>query len=142
MGSADLKKAGLKATLPRLRILEILERNKDAHLTAEDVYRALMEDNEEANLATVYRTLTQFESAGLVVRHHFEDSRAVFEIDSGEHHDHIVCVVCGHVQEFLDPTIERRQTRIAAKHGFEIDDHSLVLYGKCIKNKCPHNKKR
>ena len=138
MESDDLKKAGLKATQPRLRILSILEQNADRHLSAEDVYRALIDAGDETGLATVYRVLTQFESAGLVIRHHFEGGHAVFELDSGEHHDHIVCVDCGRVVEFIDDTIEARQTQIASEQGFRITDHSLVLYGRCTRARCPH----
>ena len=137
MDSDELKKAGLKATLPRLRILSILEEHADAHLSAEDVYKALLEAGDETGLATVYRVLTQFESAGLVIRHNFEGGHAVFELDSGEHHDHIVCVDCGRVVEFIDATIESRQEQIASEHGFRISDHSLVLYGHCTREPCP-----
>ena len=138
MDSADLRKAGLKATLPRLRILSLLAENPDAHLTAEDVYRQLMEAGDDIGLATVYRVLTQFEAAGLVIRQHFEEGRAVFELDSGEHHDHIVCVNCGKVTEFIDETIERRQRKIAEEHGFAINDHSLIIYGECTRTNCPN----
>jgi len=138
MDSEELKKAGLKATLPRLRILSILESNGDQHLSAEDVYKALLEAGEDVGLATVYRVLTQFESAGLVIRHNFEGGRSVFELDSGEHHDHIVCLDCGRVEEFVDDTIEARQDRIATQHGFRISEHSLVLYGRCVREGCPH----
>lgn len=129
--SADLKKAGLKATLPRLKILNILEEAKVRHMTAEDVYKALLELGEEVGLATVYRVLTQFETAGLVIRHNFEGGRSVFEINQGGHHDHIVCVECGNVFEFYDPAIEERQRRVAEKLGFNIDSHSLYMYGIC-----------
>lgn len=138
MDSKELKKAGLKATLPRLRILSLLEQHADQHMSAEDVYRALLDAGDEIGLATVYRVLTQFEGAGLVIRHHFEGGHAVFELDSGEHHDHIVCMDCGQVIEFTDDTIEIRQTRIAKEHGFEISDHSLVLYGHCQRSSCPN----
>ena len=138
MDSDELKKVGLKATQPRLRILSILEQHGDEHLSAEDVYKALLDAGEDVGLATVYRVLTQFESAGLVIRHNFEGGRSVFERDSGEHHDHIVCLDCGHVEEFVDGTIEARQERIAGQHGFTISEHSLVLYGHCIKASCPH----
>jgi Fur family ferric uptake transcriptional regulator len=127
----DLKKAGLKTTLPRLRILDILEHCGQRHLTAEEVYKHLLEAGEEIGLATVYRVLTQFESAGLVIRHNFEGGRAVFEINQGGHHDHMVCVECGRVFEFYDKTIEERQRKIAEKEGFIIGDHSLYLYGTC-----------
>jgi len=126
--SSDLKKAGLKATLPRIRILEILEHSEDAHLSAEDVYKILLEAGEEVGLATVYRVLTQFESAGLVMRHNFDSGHSVFELDRGQHHDHMVCTNSGQVVEFHNEDIERLQKEIAAKHGFELVDHSLVLY--------------
>ncbi len=130
--SADLKKAGLKATLPRLKILNILEDAKVRHMSAEDVYKALLEMGEEVGLATVYRVLTQFETAGLVIRHNFEGGRSVFEINHGGHHDHVVCVECGRVLEFYDPAIEERQRRVAEKIGFAVDSHSLYMYGTCI----------
>lgn len=138
--SADLRKVGLKATLPRLKILSVLEAHPDSHMSAEDVYRALMEVGEDVGLATVYRVLTQFEAAGLVMRHNFDEGRAVFELDSGDHHDHIVCVDCGAVTEFLDTTIERRQHKIAEEHEFEIADHSMVIYGHCRRTRCPNRK--
>ena len=130
--SADLKKAGLKATLPRLKILGILEAAKVRHMTAEDVYKALIEAGEEVGLATVYRVLTQFEGAGLVIRHHFEGGRSVFEINEGSHHDHMVCMECGKVFEFYDPAIEERQRKVAEKAGFSVDDHSLYMFGVCL----------
>ncbi len=131
IGGAELKKAGLKATLPRLKILNILEDSKDRHMTAEDVYKHLLEAGEQVGLATVYRVLTQFEAAGLVMRHNFEGGRSVFEINQGGHHDHMVCLECGKVFEFYDTAIEERQHKIAEKAGFHIDDHSLYLYGVC-----------
>jgi Fur family ferric uptake transcriptional regulator len=126
----ELRKAGLKITLPRVKILQILETSEGAsqHLSAEDVYRALLAAGEDVGLATVYRVLTQFESAGLVTRHHFETGHSVFELAKGEHHDHMVCVATGEVVEFTDSVIEQRQREIAAEHGFELMDHSLVLY--------------
>lgn len=124
----ELKKAGLKATLPRLRILEILERSGDRHLSAEDVYRALLDAGEDVGLATIYRVLTQFETAGIVERHNFDGSHAVFEIARGPHHDHMVCLDSGEVVEFFDEEIEKRQREIVAAHGYELADHSLVLY--------------
>jgi Fur family transcriptional regulator, ferric uptake regulator len=136
--SDELRKAGLKATLPRLKILAVLERNQARHMSAEDVYRSLMEAGDDVGLATVYRVLTQFEAAGFVVRHNFAEGHAVFELDSGLHHDHIVCVDCGSVVEFVDATIERRQTSIAQEHGFDITDHSMVIYGHCSKKRCPN----
>ncbi len=128
MPGADLKKAGLKVTLPRLKVLEVLERAEPHHMSAEDVYKRLMQSDEGVGLATVYRVLTQFESAGLVIRHNFETGHSVFELARGEHHDHMVCVASGDVVEFHDPVIEQRQREIAAEHGFELVDHSLVLY--------------
>lgn len=133
MTTQELRRAGLKATLPRLKILEILQRNPTRHVSAEDVYKALLESGEDVGLATVYRVLTQFEQAGLVTRHHFEEGHAVFELNQGEHHDHIVCVRCGRVEEFIDETIEARQRAIAEKQGFEMTDHSLYIYGLCPK---------
>ena len=126
----ELRKAGLKITLPRLKILEILEGTKQRHLSAEDIYKELLAAGEDIGLATVYRVLTQFESAGLVTRHNFEGGHSVFEIDDGEHHDHMVCVDTGEVIEFFSEDIERLQSEIAAKHGYKIIDHSLVMYVK------------
>jgi Fur family ferric uptake transcriptional regulator len=137
----DLRKAGLKVTLPRLKILEILEGEGGArHKSAEDIYKALLRSNEDIGLATVYRVLTQFEAAGLVTRHHFENGMAVFELNQGAHHDHIVCLDCGRVEEFVDIGIEDRQQAVADKHGFEIQDHSLILYGRCRRPNCPSAK--
>ena len=141
METQDLRDAGLKVTLPRVKILEMLERGKARHMTAEEIYRALSDSGEEIGLATVYRVLTQFEAAGLVIRHHFESGHSVFELDRGEHHDHIVCLDCGRVEEFVDETIEKLQDQIAGEHGFEVSDHSMILYGKCQKDPCPHRKK-
>ena len=131
MESSDLKKAGLKVTQPRKKILEFLELSDIRHQSAEDIYRALLDDGEEIGLATVYRVLTQFEAAGLVERHHFESGQAVFELNERGHHDHIVCVFCGKVEEFFDEMIEARQKEVAASKGYEVTDHSLTLYGKC-----------
>ena len=139
MATQDLKKAGLKATLPRIRILQILESNENRHMSAEDVYRALLDAGEDVGLATVYRVLTQFESADLVVRHHFEGGQSVFELNQGGHHDHIVCEQCGRVEEFFDETIEKCQSEIAARKGFSITDHSLIIYGRCTRKNCPYN---
>ncbi|ALO47134.1 ferric iron uptake transcriptional regulator [Pseudohongiella spirulinae] len=127
----ELRKAGLKVTLPRVKILQLLESSETRHMSAEDVYKALIEAGEEVGLATVYRVLTQFESAGLVMRHRFEGGHSVFELHTAEHHDHIVCNKCGLVEEFYDEVIEERQDKIAAQFGFEITDHSLYLYGIC-----------
>jgi Fur family ferric uptake transcriptional regulator len=140
--SRELRKAGLKVTLPRVKILEILEGQGECHLTAEDVYKALLESGEDIGLATVYRVLTQFEAAGLVKRHNFEGGSAVFELDDGSHHDHIVCQECGHVEEFFDETIEQRQKVIAKERGFDIEAHSLTLYGNCRRADCPFRKEQ
>lgn len=137
MEGKDLRNAGLKVTLPRLKILEILEGSGARHKSAEDIYKALLNSNEDIGLATVYRVLTQFEAAGLVTRHHFENGMAVFELNRGSHHDHIVCLDCGKVEEFMDAGIEDRQEAIAKQHGFEIEDHSMVVYGHCRKTDCP-----
>lgn len=138
METHNLKKAGLKVTLPRMKILQILEDSETRHLTAEAIYRELLDSGEEIGLATVYRVLTQFETAGLVSRLHFEGNQAVFELDRGGHHDHIICNQCGRVEEFLDETIEQRQRKVALEHGFEIQDHALVIYGDCVTPNCPH----
>lgn len=131
MDQIHLKKAGLKNTQPRRRILEIMDKGANHHMSAEDIYRELIEAGEEIGLATVYRVLTQFEEAGLIVRHHFEGGQSVFELDHGEHHDHLVCVKCNRVEEFVDEMIEKRQEEIARKSGYEITDHSLNIYGIC-----------
>jgi Fur family transcriptional regulator, ferric uptake regulator len=136
----DLKNIGLKATLPRLRILELFEKSEVRHLSAEEVYRLLLNEGTDTGLATVYRVLTQFEQAGLLVRHHFESGKAVFELNRGEHHDHLVCMQCGRVEEFHDAEIEKRQIKIAESRGFRIHDHSLHLYADCIKKNCPHKR--
>jgi Fur family ferric uptake transcriptional regulator len=127
----QIKKAGLKVTLPRVKILQLLEASKKRHVSAEDVYKMLLENGEEIGLATVYRVLTQFESAGLVCRHHFEGGQSVFELNRGGHHDHIVCIKCGKVVEFVDEVIEERQRDIAKANAFTIEDHALVIYGVC-----------
>ena len=129
--SADLKKAGLKITLPRMKILELLETANLRHQSAEDIYKSLLSKNEEIGLATVYRVLTQFEGAGLVTRHHFEGGQAVFELNQGEHHDHLVCTSCGKVVEFMDDVIEEHQNQIAKNNNFIISEHSLIIYGCC-----------
>ncbi|MBQ0723904.1 MAG: ferric iron uptake transcriptional regulator [Cycloclasticus sp.] len=131
MESKDIREAGLKVTLPRLKILSMLESTQHRHLSAEDMYKALLEDGEEIGLATVYRVLTQFETAGLVSRHHFEGGNSVFELNQGEHHDHILCVKCGRVDEFVDELIEQRQRTIAEKMNYQMTDHSLYIYGVC-----------
>jgi Fur family ferric uptake transcriptional regulator len=134
----DLKNAGLKATVPRLKIIHLFETSKIRHLTAEDVYRQLLTEGLEIGLATVYRVLTQFEQAGLLARHHFESGKAVFELNEGSHHDHLVCIQCGRVEEFYDAEIEKRQVRVANERGFAIREHSLHLYADCTKPNCPH----
>lgn len=131
MSSQQLKQAGLKVTMPRIKVLKILEENSAQHLSAENVYKLLLEQGEDVGLATVYRVLTQFEEAGLVKRHNFEGGFAVFELSDGEHHDHLVCTKCGLVEEFIDETIENRQQQIAEKHHFKITDHILNIYGLC-----------
>lgn len=133
MESSELRKAGLKVTLPRVKILDIMERGSSRHQSAEDVYKALLDMGEDIGLATVYRVLTQFEAAGLVTRHHFEGGHSVFELNEGHHHDHILCVKCGKVDEFVDETIEQRQKDIASKLGYEMTDHCLYMYGICAK---------
>lgn len=138
MESKDLRKAGLKVTLPRLKILEILAGSQHRHMSAEDLYKALLDAGDDIGLATVYRVLTQFEAAGLVLRHKFETGHSVFELCDTEHHDHIVCNDCGHVEEFVDSTIEKRQSEIASEAGFEITDHSLIIYVRCRKPDCPY----
>ncbi|MEN8217709.1 MAG: ferric iron uptake transcriptional regulator [Pseudomonadota bacterium] len=135
MESKNLKKAGLKATLPRLRILQLLENNQQRHMSAEDVYKALLNTGEDVGLATVYRVLTQFEAAGLVIRHHFENALSVFELNDGAHHDHLLCVKCGKIVEFFNDFIEEQQRTIAQQHGFQITEHCLYLYGICPKCK-------
>ena len=131
METKDLKQAGLKATLPRIKILNLLEDNAIRHVSAEDVYKTLLESGEDLSLATVYRVLTQFEQAGLVTRHHFEGGHSVFELNEGGHHDHILCVKCGRVDEFVDAVIEERQQKIAAEKGYDMTDHSLYIFGIC-----------
>ena len=135
-----LKSAGLKATLPRLKIINLFESSKVRHLTAEDVYKLLLSEGLDIGLATVYRVLTQFEQAGLLVRHHFESGKAVFELNQGTHHDHLVCIQCGRVEEFYDAEIEKRQVKVARERGFEIHEHALYLYADCTKVKCPYRK--
>lgn len=134
----SLKSMGLKATFPRLKILELFENSNVRHMTAEDVYRSLIGEGMDIGLATVYRVLTQFEQAGLLERHFFESGKAVFEINQGKHHDHLVCIDCGRVVEFYDPEIELRQNKIAAEHGFTIHEHALYLYGSCNRPDCPN----
>lgn len=134
---SELQSVGLKATVPRMTILDLFRKSATRHLTAEDVYRLLLADNVDIGLATVYRVLTQFEQAGLLERHHFESGKSVFELKDGKHHDHLVCLQCGRVEEFADPEIERRQNRIARERGFRIVDHALHLYAECVRENCP-----
>ena len=136
MENQDLKRAGLKVTLPRMKILEILESSNKRHLSAEDIYKVLLDAGEDIGLATIYRVLTQFETAGLIIRHHFETGQAVFELERGKHHDHLICVKCGKIVEFLDESIEAKQKEIAEKNGFSISDHSLIIYGVCNSESC------
>jgi len=137
----ELKETGLKVTGPRLKVLDLFHHSRERHLTAEDVYRKLLDDHSDIGLATVYRVLTQFEQAGLLMRHHFEGGKAVYELNEGTHHDHLVCLQCGRVEEFYDSEIEKRQQKIARDRGFQIHDHSLHLYADCIKQDCPHRPK-
>lgn len=131
MGDQQLKEVGLKITTPRIKVLNILQEKAAEHLSAENVYKLLLEQGDDVGLATVYRVLTQFEDAGLVVRHNFEGGHAVFELSDGAHHDHLVCTKCGVINEFVDDVIEQRQIEIAKRHGFQITDHSLNIYGLC-----------
>jgi Fur family ferric uptake transcriptional regulator len=138
MTSGDqLKSLGLKATGPRMKILQLFEDADQSHLSAEEIYRLLLAEHEDVGLATVYRVLTQFEQAGILVRHRFDDDKSVYELNKGGHHDHLLCIQCGRVEEFYDPEIEKRQKQIAAERGFEIHDHCLYLYVDCIKQDCP-----
>lgn len=141
MEDQEIRKAGLKVTVPRVKILELLENSPERHVSAEDVYKMLLAAGEDIGLATVYRVLTQFEAAGLVEKHHFEDGYSVFELNKGKHHDHIICVTCGRVAEFVDETIEKRQRIIAEELGFQISEHELVIYGKCLDKNCDCKKK-
>ena len=138
--SKNLKNIGLKATYPRLKILDLFQTSDMRHLTAEDVYRQLMSEGMDIGLATVYRVLTQFEQAGLLERHYFEAGKAVFELNEGGHHDHLVCLQCGTVEEFYDPEIEKRQNSVAKARGFEVREHALYLYADCKKTDCPNRK--
>ncbi|MEZ5652200.1 MAG: ferric iron uptake transcriptional regulator [Burkholderiaceae bacterium] len=134
----ELRSVGLKATLPRMKILEIFQNGPHRHMSAEDVFRELLDARQDIGLATVYRVLRQFEQAGLLKSNTFEAGKAVFELDQGSHHDHLVCVQCGRVEEFYDPEIEARQRRIAQERGFALQDHALALYGECQRVNCPH----
>ncbi|RCS58697.1 ferric iron uptake transcriptional regulator [Parvibium lacunae] len=140
--SHDLKSSGLKVTLPRQKILEIFQQTTQRHMSAEDVYKRLLLENMDIGLATVYRVLTQFEQAGLLTRSNFESGKAVFELNEGEHHDHLVCLTCGRVEEFFDEQIEKRQQKIATERGFALQDHALSLYGVCQKTDCEHHPRR
>lgn len=134
----ELKSTGLKATLPRIKILDIFQTGRQRHMSAEDVFRVLLEDHADIGLATVYRVLTQFEQAGLLVRSNFESGKAVYELNEGQHHDHLVCLDCGRVEEFYDAEIEKRQHSIALSRGFELQEHALSLYAQCTKTDCEH----
>ncbi len=133
---SNLKKTGLKATLPRIKVLGIFENNRDKHLSAEDIFKIMMNKDEEVGLATIYRVLTQFEQSGILIRHHFESDKAVFELNEKDHHDHIVCLQCGFIKEFCDEEIEKRQNMIAEKNGFTIIEHALYIYADCSKKPC------
>ena len=137
----DLKSSGLKATLPRIKILEVFQSTARRHMTAEDVYKALLVDGADIGLATVYRVLMQFEQAGLLTRSNFESGKSVFELNEGQHHDHLVCLTCGRVEEFFDPEIEQRQRSIAEARGFDLQEHSLALYARCTKSDCSYRGK-
>jgi Fur family ferric uptake transcriptional regulator len=137
----DLKSSGLKATLPRIKVLEVFQRSTERHLSAEDVYRVLLAEGADVGLATVYRVLMQFEQAGLLERRHFEAGKAVFELNQGEHHDHLVCLDCGHVEEFFDAEIEARQQAVAKMRGFALKEHVLALHATCTKKDCPRRPK-
>ena len=137
----ELKSSGLKATLPRIKILDVFQHAKARHMTAEDVFKALLTDGADIGLATVYRVLMQFEQAGLLTRSNFESGKSIFELNEGQHHDHLVCLTCGRVEEFYDAEIEQRQHVVAEKRGFEIQEHSLSLYARCTKANCEHRSK-
>ena len=137
----ELKSSGLKATLPRIRILEVFQKTERRHMTAEDVYKALLADGSNIELTTIYRVLMQFEQARLLSRNHFETGKSVFELNEGKHHDHLVCLDCGRVEEFFDPEIEARQRAVAQSRGFELQEHALSLYAACVKPDCPHKRR-
>ena len=142
MTNADeLKSSGLKATLPRIKILEVFQHTKRRHMTAEDVYKSLLTEGSDIGLATVYRVLMQFEQAGLLSRSNFESGKSVFELNEGQHHDHLVCLDCGRVEEFYDAQIEQRQREVTVSRGFELQEHSLALYARCTKPDCQHRQK-
>ena len=138
----ELKNTGLKATIPRLKILEVFQRSSERHLTAEDVFRVLLQERSDVGLATVYRVLAQFEQASILSRSHFESGKAVYELNEGQHHDHLVCLDCGKVEEFYDAQIEERQHAVAKAKGFSISDHALSLYATCTKDNCPNRSDR
>jgi Fur family transcriptional regulator, ferric uptake regulator len=137
----ELKSMGLKATLPRMKILDIFQDRRQRHMSAEDVYRELLAENQDVGLATVYRVLTQFEQAGILKRSTFESGKAIYELDEGSHHDHLVCLQCGRVEEFFDAEIESRQQQVAQERGFALQEHALALYANCTKGDCPHRKR-
>jgi Fur family ferric uptake transcriptional regulator len=137
----DLKNTGLRVTTARVSILDVFENSKRRHLTADDVFKTLLKNSLDIGLATVYRVLTQFEHAGILIRSNFESGKAIYELNEGHHHDHLVCIECGNVEEFVDPEIEKRQHKVAKEKGFSVKDHSLTLYGSC-KNCCSQNKKK
>ena len=138
----ELKNSGLKATLPRIKVLEVFQKTAQRHMSAEDVFKTLLAEGADVGLATVYRVLMQFEQAGILSRNHFESGKAVFELNEGRHHDHLVCIDCGRVEEFFDPEIETRQRNVAEIRGFELQDHALALYATCTKRNCPHRPQR
>ena len=137
----ELKSNGLKATLPRIKVLEMFQKSRQRHMSAEDVFKMLLAEGADVGLATVYRVLMQFEHAGILSRNHFESGKAVFELDEGKHHDHLVCVDCGRVEEFFDAKIEKRQRSVAQTRGFELQDHALALYATCTKKNCAYKTK-
>jgi Fur family ferric uptake transcriptional regulator len=142
MNRADeLKNSGLKATLPRIKVLEVFQKTAQRHMSAEDVFKALLSEGSDVGLATVYRVLLQFEQAGILSRNHFETGKAVFELNEGKHHDHLVCLDCGRVEEFFDAEIEKRQHAVAKARGFDLQEHALALYATCMKKDCPHRAK-
>ena len=138
----ELKSSGRKASLRRIKVLEVFQKTKQRHMSAEDVFRALLDEHADVGLATVYRVLMQFEQAGILSRNHFETGKAVFELNEGKHHDHLVCLDCGRVEEFFDPEIEKRQKAVALARGFELQDHALALYAACTKKNCEYRNKR
>ncbi|MBX3626147.1 MAG: ferric iron uptake transcriptional regulator [Rhizobacter sp.] len=138
----DLKSSGLKATLPRIKILDVFHQSSQRHMTAEDVFKSLLTEGADIGLATVYRVLMQFEQAGILSRNHFESGKAVFELNEGQHHDHLVCIDCGRVEEFYDPEIEKRQNAIAETKGFQLQDHALSLYAVCTKKNCQYKQSK